>query len=293
MDIEPKLTFIVACKGRLDHLRVSLPRLMAQPGCRTIVVDSNCPDGAAKWVSSSYPDATVVLLDDHGRFNLPKCRNAGLQRSQTEWVCFIDADVIVSRDFRSILECCLEKGAYYTFKSSNKREEPTGTCIVGRDDAIRMGGYDEAFEAWGGEDRDFYRRLEMNGVETRHFPDRLIETVMSHSDDRRTRYYNDKSLTRSFAVAALYGRAKRSVMALHDHRPLDLMERRGLYALAQQAVDRAAQASDKKSVLTCDVPKNSGTLFFGVVVSQKIWLEVDLSNAAGMPALAVTLDVRD
>jgi hypothetical protein len=82
---------------------------------------------------------------------------------------------------------------------------------------------------------------------------------------------------------------------MDSHRSLDLAERRHLYALAQRAVDRAIKASDKKSVLTCDVPKHSGTLFFGVAVSQKIWLEVDLSNATGSPVLAAAdaLDVRD
>jgi GT2 family glycosyltransferase len=293
MGIEPKLTFIVTCKGRLDHLRVSLPRLMAQPDCRTIVVDSNCPDGAARWVSSSHPDATVVLLDDQGQLNLPKCRNAGLQRSQTEWVCFVDADVVVSHDFQSLGKLSLERGAYYIFKSSNKRAEPTGTCIVSRDDAIRVGGYDEAFEAWGGEDRDFYHRLEMTGVETRYFPDYLIEKVIAHSDARRSLYYSNKSLTQSFAVAALYARAKLSAMALNDHRPLDLIERKRLYALARNTVDCAVEAGDKKSVMTCDVPKNGGTLFFGVAVSQKIWLEVDLSRATATPTSMESFSAPD
>src|SRR5260370_11681104 len=42
--VHPRLSVVVPCKGRLQHLRRSLPTFVAQPDSEVIVVDYDCPD---------------------------------------------------------------------------------------------------------------------------------------------------------------------------------------------------------------------------------------------------------
>ena len=53
---DPLITFIVPCKGRLEQLKMSLPRLVAQQNSSVIVVNSDCPDGTATWVGDKFSD---------------------------------------------------------------------------------------------------------------------------------------------------------------------------------------------------------------------------------------------
>ena len=137
--MNPVLTFIVVCKGRLKHLKASLPKLIQQPKSQTIVVDSNCPDGAADWVEKNYPTAKIVRLDDDNEFSLSKSRNAGLKLATTKWICFIDADIIIQSDFTDRVLPLLRDGNYYTFSQPGGL---SGTCIAALNDLISVGGYD-------------------------------------------------------------------------------------------------------------------------------------------------------
>jgi hypothetical protein len=40
----PRLSIVTTCKGRLHHLRRSLPGFLAQPDTQVIVVDYDCPE---------------------------------------------------------------------------------------------------------------------------------------------------------------------------------------------------------------------------------------------------------
>jgi len=91
---EPLISFIVTCKGRLEHLMVSLPRLIGQRNSKVILVDSECPDGAGDWAESQFNEITIVRIQDQGQFHITRARNEGLKNASTEWICFIDADII-------------------------------------------------------------------------------------------------------------------------------------------------------------------------------------------------------
>jgi hypothetical protein len=50
------VSLITTCKGRLAHLKETLPAFLAQgAGCEVIVVDYDCPEGAATWVNANHP----------------------------------------------------------------------------------------------------------------------------------------------------------------------------------------------------------------------------------------------
>ncbi|MBM4221050.1 MAG: hypothetical protein FJ170_03775, partial [Gammaproteobacteria bacterium] len=74
---KPALSFITTCKGRLQHLMQTLPKMAAQPGTETIVVDYDCPDNSGDWVAANFPAVRVVRVKDQPIFVASRARNLG------------------------------------------------------------------------------------------------------------------------------------------------------------------------------------------------------------------------
>ena len=250
---------------------------MTQAQCRTIVVVSNCPEDSGQWVRAHYPEAQVVDVEDGGTFNLSKCRNAGLQQCQTKWTCFVDADVVISELFYQDVLPQLKEGFFYKFEVPQEKFGLDGTVIVETDYARLVEGYDEVFEGWGGEDGDFYTRLDMSGVQRAVLSHTLIDQVLVHSHTSRTTYYKTKDIRISLAAASVYITAKTSLSKLAGNDFLNEAHRRKLFALAQSAVNSALARKDKKLSLILDVPKKDKRIIWGINISQKIVVDIDLS----------------
>ena len=105
------LTAITTCKGRLSHLKETLPDLARAPDIEVVVVDYDCPDGAADWVRSSGPDVRIVAVEDRPLFSASTARNLGAAAATADWLAFVDADVRSARDLRlQILGDLLQPG---------------------------------------------------------------------------------------------------------------------------------------------------------------------------------------
>jgi glycosyltransferase involved in cell wall biosynthesis len=219
----PLLSAIVTCKGRLEHLKLTLPALMALPDCEVVVVDYDCPDGAAAWVRDGYPAAKVVQLSDRPFFNLAKARNAGAALATAPWLLLIDADVIVEPTLTKAVRPNLRPGVFMWAVAEAR--DLAGTKIVARDDFINVGGYDEVFEGWGAEDTDLADRLSWIGRRPTAFPPRLL-TSIPHDDALRGRFH--ENATPHVRINTLYRNAKMDL--LRQGVRLDEAGRRRLYA---------------------------------------------------------------
>lgn len=54
------IAFITTCKDRLQHLKETLPLLVADKPTEIVVVDYDCPANSGDWVEANYPDVKVV-----------------------------------------------------------------------------------------------------------------------------------------------------------------------------------------------------------------------------------------
>ena len=86
------ITFVTTCRGRLRHLRETLPTFVRQPDAAVVVVDYSCPEACGDWVEANFPHVEVVRSPDSPRFELSRARNLGAARVRSPWICFIDAD---------------------------------------------------------------------------------------------------------------------------------------------------------------------------------------------------------
>ncbi len=227
------LTFVTTCRGRLAHLRETLPKLAAQPDAADIVVDYGCPDESGRWVEATLPQVSVVRSDESPRFELARARNLGAAQARSPWICFIDADTGVTADFCERLKPLLKAGRFYQAGT----KETWGTAICATADFERIGGYDEVIQGWGMEDEDFYARLSLAGVRPAKFPGELL-TGISHTDSERVAHYDMKDRWVTESINHVYCRAKIDLMILRQILP-DLDSRKQLYAKVHAAVTMA------------------------------------------------------
>jgi glycosyltransferase involved in cell wall biosynthesis len=241
------LTFVTTCRGRLAHLRETLPSLAAQPDARVVVVDYGCPDDSGRWVETHFPQVEVVRSAESTRFELARARNLGAPSVGSPWICFIDADTGVADDFCEQIRPLLAAGRFY--QAVPRTIETWGTSICAKTDFERVGGYDEVIQGWGREDDDFYTRLHLAGIRQAKFPGELLH-VISHTDDQRVAHYDVKNRWVSESINHVYCRAKIDLMLLQQAPPaLDV--RKQLYAKVHAAVT-AARGSGKP--LAIEVP---------------------------------------
>ena len=185
--------------GRLRNLLACLQALRDQSypreGYRVTVVES---DAEPRWRESISQYADHYLFAAHaGEFNKSWAVNAGAMHSpgRAEVICILDADVLADRDFiarnaarfrspgtgghltyRNML--CLDPAASdwaigeRIFHRAAQLDpaglrgfvlrRPPGCCVWVRATAFRhIGGMDERYQGWGGEDYDFAHRLDL------------------------------------------------------------------------------------------------------------------------------------
>jgi glycosyltransferase involved in cell wall biosynthesis len=231
------ICFITTCMGRLAHLQQTLGAAVAQPGCSCVVVDYSCPEQCGVWVEQHYPQVKVVRVANQSFFSLTRARNAGAAAADAPWLCFFDADVILSPDFARQVAPTLRAGHYYL--AQPRKRGLSGTVICTRDDFRQLGGYDDVIQGWGEDDMDFYSRLLRRGLRPLDFPSQLL-TLIEHDNQMRVQHFPIKSVPVSQTINRLYCLAKLDLMNLLG-RNLSDEERRNLHAEATQTVQLSLQ----------------------------------------------------
>jgi len=240
----PLITFVTTCRGRLAHVRETLPLLVAQREAAVVVVDYGCPDGTGDWIEAHFPTVVVVRSPDAPRFEAARARNLGAAHVQSPWICFVDADIRVGAEFCTRVEPLLADTRFYL--AEPRTGESWGTCICAKADFDFIGGYDEVLQSWGKEDEDFYSWLVLAGVSYDVFPGELID-VISHDDRERVAHFELKDRWFSESINHVYCRAKIDLMQL-QRQQMSLDDRKRLYAQVRSAVIAARDSGKPMNI---------------------------------------------
>jgi glycosyltransferase involved in cell wall biosynthesis len=203
------ISLITTCKGRLGHLKQSLPAFVQSGAEQIIVVDYSCPDNTQDWVRENFPKVTIVAVTDRPYFNPSDARNSGAKFARGDYLLFVDADVLISHCFVQRLPASPPK--LIRFVTQPNRKGIAGSCLVQTAAFDEVGGYDTLLgERYGYEDFDLYRRLDAaEGMVVDMTGD---ITVLDHDDRLRTNYKADKERAVGSLINLWYTRIKHHIM---------------------------------------------------------------------------------
>ena len=235
----PLISIIVTCKNRLHHLRESLPRMLAQSGAETLVVDYGCQQGTRDWVRSlAHPAARCVAVDDDPQFCLSRARNLGAFQARGTWLLFVDADILIDGDLGAWIGANARPGQFCT-AGPPRKPSTAGSVACERSAFDRVGGYDEAMRGWAWEDFDFYSRLRAAGLTEAHFPPRFLDPIAHGNEERQFTLEQGGLGSRDLAmtISRVYVNIKRDMSAVTGVAPpLDLRQR--IMTSVREAVHR-------------------------------------------------------
>ncbi|GEM_PF-828988 len=234
------LTWVTTCVGQLDHLKQSLPRLLAQPGEQVIVVDDNCPQNSGEWLRQAVSKHSVVVVSvpSPTKYCLSHFRNRGWQAAQTAWVGFVDADVLLSTDCSQQVQRRMRPGRFLrTGKASISEAEenaPVGLLVLPRQALQHLGGYDPVFRGWGEEEDDLVDALIFHGYQIETLPKHLA-APLSSEQGQSPKSHDQKSLRDRWLTNRVYRLAKWD-LSRQRGAVLDLESRQKLYTAIEQQI---------------------------------------------------------
>jgi len=255
----PRFSIVTTCKGRLEHLRQSLPIFLAQKDAEVVVVDYDCPQKTRDVVARDFPAAKVVAVDDAPLFNLARARNLGAAAAAGEWIVFIDADILLAPDFAERIAPLMEAGQFHHFKITSKETVSAhGSCLVHKEDYAAIDGYDEVIDGYGAEDQDFYFRLTLTGIKEEALDFGLIAKIIRHDNAARVEFGRHQSLLKHQRINSAYLLVKNSLLRQLGATGLPEEQRRQLYHLVRDVIAQAADKADAPIHFTIELPQDRG-----------------------------------
>lgn len=194
---------VTTCKGRLEHLKQTLPHNLQQDYegfTGIIVVDFGCPDGAAEWCKSlNDPRVKPIRINRYPQnWNMSRARNVGINFADADYVLPVDADVFTPPDYVSRMMSRVELCGFDLCSVLTDDGGRNSHCAIRKDAWLWVRGYDESLEGWGYEDNDFYNRLDNAGFSLGMLNNcglRLIE----HDDEMRAKFLKNPDIQQSAA----------------------------------------------------------------------------------------------
>jgi glycosyltransferase involved in cell wall biosynthesis len=224
--------------------------MLAQKNVEVVVVDYSCWQGTAAWVRQHHPDAKLVEVHDRQRFDRGEAKNLAAFAASSDWLCLIDADVLLEPDFAERIRSLLRPECF--LRADRDAEGTGGTIVVPRAAFERVGGHDPVYLDWGEEDDDLVDALHFLGLRQRGFPVGWVCHI-EHDDALRTRFHEEPDRRISHMANRVYRAMKWDLARLSGRVP-ELSVRRDLYTGIRQQM-RASLASGEDSEVRIDAQR--------------------------------------
>ncbi len=202
------IVFCTTCKGRTQHLEQTLPKNLQDneryPDCKFVILNYNSQDHLLDYLNSNHKasidSGRVVVYSFHGPevFHMAHAKNVahrlGILEGATVLVN-LDADNYTGPDFAEYIASRFraEEDIFLWARMIQHGENRTPRGISGRIAVsvkafLNVGGYDEKYDTWGPDDKDFNFRLRRLGYAAREM-DRCFLEAVRHNDKMRFREF--------------------------------------------------------------------------------------------------------
>lgn len=197
MNVAPAISVVVPTHDRRHLLERKLRALEAEQDVNfeVVVVADGCTDDTERFLARYQPGYALSWITTPGR-HAAHARNRGAHVARADVLLFSDDDMIprpgwLARNLalhelpgrvgisRQVLPAQLESGATLS-KVSGWWNAVGGSLSMHAELFAEVGGYDDSFGEYGGEDADLGYRLKLAGADFRFLP----EAVVEHWDTR-------------------------------------------------------------------------------------------------------------
>lgn len=202
----PRIAFVSTCKGRTQHLQQTLPKNIADnrnyPNAVFVVLDYGSPDNLLTYLKRDHSDdiasgrLVVYSYQADGAFKMAHAKNMAHRCGILEGADILvnlDADNFTGPDFANYLAAQFHTNGPYSFLWAKMIQGQLSRGISGRIACTKhafqiTGGYDEQYDTWGPDDKDFNLRLQRLGYQA-HEIDPVYLGAVRHNDKMRFRDY--------------------------------------------------------------------------------------------------------
>jgi hypothetical protein len=197
----PPISLVTRCMNRTMFLRQALPTWTRIGLNQIIVVDWSSTEDVQAVIDQNQDGHIYRLyIPDQEYFHRAKSLNVGMRFADGPVLAHVDADVMLNRDFFDIVDrnnhdILYNRGHFSMY----------GTCILSKNIFNRVNGYNEYMADYGGEDSDFYERIE------RLYPSKMINNAAARHID-----HDDGLRLENHAVKDKMGRNERHWMKWND-----------------------------------------------------------------------------
>jgi predicted glycosyltransferase involved in capsule biosynthesis len=170
-----KISFCTSCTGRLHHIKETflsnLNNNIDYGDVEFVLLNWNSQDGLNDWVqhnlSEYINDGVVKYLHTKqaSHFQMARTKNVTAKNASGEIVCWVDGDNFIQKDYASYINTEFNKNEEIILNSI-KRKRPRqieklnwGRIAISKKNFMKVNGYDENFDGWGWEERDFKNRV--------------------------------------------------------------------------------------------------------------------------------------
>jgi len=218
----PTIAFCITCKGRAQHVRQTLPRNLADNAsysdARFILLDYNSQDGLADYVKAAHRAdldsgrLVVYTYPNVEQFKMAHAKNMAHRLGMMEGASILvnmDADNYTGAGFAGYVANHMTDPNVFLWANMNQPDRPgrgcSGRIAVTKNAFLKLGGYDEKYETWSPDDKDFNARLRRLGYEGREIPRPYLNVVL-HNDKIRFKEYkgarHDKHAYQEFCAVS-------------------------------------------------------------------------------------------
>jgi hypothetical protein len=239
--VNPRIAFVTTCKGRLQHLKETLPQNLRDnagyENCVFVVLDYCSPDGLREYIATEHAKeiacGRVVLysMTCPGPFKMAHAKNMAHRCGMLE-----GADILVSLDadgytgvgfaeyiadhfagnpamfMQALWNRWVDVDGELQWLTQERNGEygppvpkgSNGRMVVTVGAFLKAGGYDEKYENWGPDDKDFNIRLRRLGY-IPHLLEREFLNTILHNDKIRFREYPEAAHLKGYEFCITVG----------------------------------------------------------------------------------------
>lgn len=205
----PRIAFVTTCKNRAQHLKITLPKNLADnaeyENAVFAILNYGSGDDLLVYLQSEHGAAirrgrvVVYNYSTPGPFRMAHAKNMAHRLGIIEGgeiLVNLDADNLTGPGFASYVADNFERPEIFMRSVwPIQREKQTkivrgcsGRIAVSAKMFINAGGYNEHYDEWGPDDRDFTTRLEMLGLTAVEIDWKYLDSI-PHTDKMRFREY--------------------------------------------------------------------------------------------------------